>query len=156
MSGDHQGVQAPHTDSHVLPLLSLNLTRVVGILECADVRAEFQYDPDTPLLVALTFVLEDGPRIVWHVGRDLLHEGLHTMSGIGDIQVWPGYPAGQESAWLQISSYGATALFQLPVPPLAQWLAYTYRLVPAGTEASRLGTDEFLAGLFDGPEPSAG
>ncbi|MFH8443002.1 SsgA family sporulation/cell division regulator [Streptomyces sp. NPDC018026] len=129
---------------------------MVGTLEWADVRAEFQYDPDAPLLVTLTFVLEDGPRIVWHVGRDLLHEGLHTLIGIGDIQVWPECLAEQESAWLQISSYGATALFQLPVPPLAEWLASTYRLVPAGTEQSRLGTDAFLAGLFGGPEPSAG
>ncbi|WP_399894427.1 SsgA family sporulation/cell division regulator [Streptomyces sp. BBFR51] len=148
MSGEHQGVRTPHPDSHVLPLLCLDLNRVVGILEWADVRAEFQYDPDAPLVVTITFVLEDGPRITWHVGRDLLHEGLHTMSGMGDIQVWPEYGAERASAWLQISSYGATALFELPVPPLAKWLACTYQLVPAGAETFRLGTDAFLAGVL--------
>ncbi|BET52131.1 SsgA family sporulation/cell division regulator [Streptomyces tendae] len=155
MSGDHHSVQAQHSAAHALLPLSLCLSQMTGALEWEDVPTEFRYDPDHPLLVTIRFAPEGAPPVTWHVGRDLLHEGLRTTSGLGDVQVWADAPADRETAWLQINAHGGIAIFSLPVPELGEWLDRTYLHVPAGTESSRLGTDAFLSKLFDEPEASS-
>ncbi|MEU5741522.1 SsgA family sporulation/cell division regulator [Streptomyces tendae] len=62
------------------------------------------------------------------------------------------HPHRPGNAWLQINAHGDLAIFSLPVPELEEWLDRTYLHVPAGTESSRLATDDFLSQLFDGPE----
>ncbi|MFJ6070922.1 SsgA family sporulation/cell division regulator [Streptomyces sp. NPDC093065] len=137
--------------------LSLELHRMVSSQAWESVRGEFEFDPDAPLLVSITFFIdEDGPRVTWQVGRDLLDQGLRSTSGIGDVQVWPSYLGEEESAWLQLSSYDVTALFEMPAPPLAEWLERTYQIVPAGAEMSRLDPDAFLAGLLGDPGTAPG
>ncbi|MEU1874200.1 SsgA family sporulation/cell division regulator [Streptomyces sp. NPDC048376] len=128
---------------------------MTGALEWEDVPAEFRYDPDHPLLVTIRFAPEGAPPVTWHVGRDLLYEGLRTTSGLGDVQVWADTPTDRGTAWLQINAHGDIAIFSLPVPELEEWLDRTYLHVPAGTESSRLGTDAFLSKLFDEPEASS-
>nr|BFD88026.1 SsgA family sporulation/cell division regulator [Streptomyces sp. Xyl84] len=160
MSGDHHDVRTQHTASATpsgsapqsLPLLRLDIHRMLDAMEWQETRAEFRYDPLSPLVVTVTFLIEGGPRATWRIGRDLLYQGLHSMSGVGDIQVWPSHLEERATAWLQLMSKDVGALFELPVPPLAEWLDDTYRLVPAGTETSRLDLDTFLADLLDGPE----
>ncbi|MGC0380847.1 hypothetical protein RKD32_000722 [Streptomyces sp. SAI-195] len=155
MSGDHHSVQAQHSAAHALLPLSLCLSQMTGALEWEDVPAEFRYDPDHPLLVTIRFAPEGAPPVTWHVGRDLLYEGLRTTSGLGDVQVWADTPTDRGTAWLQINAHGDIAIFSLPVPELEEWLDRTYLHVPAGTESSRLGTDAFLSKLFDEPEASS-
>ncbi len=151
MSGNDQRVQTQTTVAQGI-CLSLKLHRMVGSQAWEAIRAEFKFTPDAPLLVSITFFIdEDGPKVTWQVGRDLLDQGLRSMSGIGDVQVWPSYLGEQESAWLQLSSYDVTALFEMPAPPLAEWLDRTYQIVPAGTEMRRLDPDAFLEGLFGSP-----
>jgi hypothetical protein len=43
------------------------------------------------------------------------------------------------------------ALFELPVSPLADWLEYTYELVPAGHELTEIDWDVATADLLQGP-----
>lgn len=42
------------------------------------------------------------------------------------------------------------ALFELPVPPLAEWLERTYELVPVGTELTELDWNTAAAALLLG------
>ncbi|MFG3320807.1 SsgA family sporulation/cell division regulator [Streptomyces sp. NPDC048171] len=155
MSGEHQGVKAQHSAARTLRPLSLCLGQMTGALEWEDIPTEFRYDPDRPLLVTIHFAPVGAPPVTWHVGRDLLHEGLRTTSGMGDVQVWTDHHTDRDTAWLQITAHGGIAIFKLPVPEVSEWLDSTYLHVPAGTESSRLGTEAFLSELFDGPGASA-
>jgi hypothetical protein len=130
-------------------VLSLEIHQMLGMFEWQTIRADFAYDPDAPLVVGVTFFDQGGRRVTWSIGRDLLQQGLHSMSGIGDIQVWPSLLAEQATAWLQLFPGDVAALFELPVAPLATWLEHTYQVVPAGTEMNRLSLDDFVAGLLD-------
>lgn len=156
MSGNKPGARARHVAPPDLPALRLDIRRVLDTAAFQAVRAEFRFDQDTPLVVTTAFRIDNGPCVTWRVGRDLLHQGLCSMSGLGDIQMWPSHLDGQQTAWLRLASKGVAALFEVPVPPLAEWLDLTYRLVPAGTEASRLGWDDFIADLLDDPEVPSG
>ncbi|MFD0412283.1 SsgA family sporulation/cell division regulator [Streptomyces sp. NPDC127108] len=140
MSGNHPGVQASRTASYGSPELTLDIERVLGVAARQAVEAEFRFDPESPLIICVELLLEGGSRVLWRIGRDLLQQGLYSVSGLGDVQIWPTHPERERAtAWLQLTSGDMAALFELPVPPLAEWLAYTYELVPAGRELC--GTD---------------
>ncbi|NDZ72779.1 SsgA family sporulation/cell division regulator [Streptomyces sp. SID10362] len=82
MNSDHGNVQSPCTGSQNL---FLTLHRMLDGVAWEDVPAEFRYDPASPLLVRITFLVKHGPRVTWYVGRDLLLGGLRFVSGTGDI-----------------------------------------------------------------------
>ncbi|WP_309221657.1 SsgA family sporulation/cell division regulator [Streptomyces sp. Act143] len=117
------------------------------------VRATFRYDPDAPWVVSVELAVEHGPRVLWRIGREILQQGLHSVSGLGDIQMWPSSFGDGATARLQLTSRDTAALFELPVPPLAQWLADTYELVPAGAELSEIDWDAATADLLQEPQP---
>ncbi|MEV0016164.1 SsgA family sporulation/cell division regulator [Streptomyces tendae] len=147
MDSDHGNVQSPCTGSQNL---FLTLHRMLDGVAWEDVRAEFRYDPASPLLVRITFLVKHGPRVTWYVGRDVLHEGLRSVSGTGDIQVWPTYIGEQTTVWMQLTSEEATVVFEMSARPLEEWLDHTYRSVPAGSEMARCDVDRFLAGILGG------
>ncbi|MQY10039.1 Sporulation-specific cell division protein SsgB [Streptomyces sp. RB5] len=113
------------------------------------VMAHFRYDPVTPLIVTVEFVVEDGPCVVWRIGRDLLYQGLFSLSGLEDVQVWPTDLERRETAFLQLTSRSTAALFELRILPLERWLERTYQVVPAGTETDGLGWEAFVAEVLD-------
>ncbi|MFF0478826.1 SsgA family sporulation/cell division regulator [Streptomyces sp. NPDC004284] len=117
-----------------------------------DVRAEFRFAPGTPWAVSVRFVVEGGPSVQWRIGRDLLQQGLYSMSGLGSIQIWPSGLEERTTAWLQLTSGNVAALFELPVPPLAKWLECTYRLVPAGAELAEVDWNTAATELLRAPE----
>ncbi|MYT71764.1 MULTISPECIES: SsgA family sporulation/cell division regulator [unclassified Streptomyces] len=153
MSGNHPGVQAPRTapcDSS--PHLVLDIERVLDVSARQAVRAEFRFDPGSPLVVHVELLIEDGPCVLWRIGRDLLHQGLYSVSGLGDVRIWSTRPEGDPAtARLQLASGDMAALFELPVPPLAEWLEHTYELVPAGQELSAVDWDVATADLLQDP-----
>ncbi|MET7511865.1 SsgA family sporulation/cell division regulator [Streptomyces sp. NPDC005480] len=153
MSGNHPGVQAPRTAPYdSSPALVLDIERVLDLSARQAIRAEFRFDPESPLAVRVEFLIEGSRRVLWQIGRDLLQQGLHSVSGLGDVRIWPAYPGeGQATARLQLASGDMAALFELPVPPLAEWLEYTYELVPAGQELSAIDWDSATAGLLQDP-----
>ena len=120
-----------------------------------EVRAEFRFDPEAPLIVSVEFLMEGGPRVLWRIGRDLLHQGLYSTSGLGDVRVRPSLPEDRATTWLQLTSGDTAALFELPVAPLAEWLEYTYELVPAGHELAEVEWDAATADLLQGPRAQA-
>ncbi|MGW1627258.1 SsgA family sporulation/cell division regulator [Streptomyces sp. NPDC002172] len=151
MSGNRPEVQALTTGSYDSPELILDIERVLDVSARQPIRAEFRFDPESPLVVCVEFLIEGGPRVLWRIGRDLLQQGLYSVSGLGDVQIWPSHPEDRATALLQLASRDMAALFELPVPPLAEWLEYTYRLVPAGRELAELDWDVATEDLLQGP-----
>ncbi|MFH8625969.1 SsgA family sporulation/cell division regulator [Streptomyces vietnamensis] len=132
--------------------LTLNIERVLTLATRQAVRAEFRFEPDSPWAVSARFVVEGGPSAHWRIGRDLLQQGLYSMSGLGSIQIWPSGMEERTTAWLRLASGDMAALFELPVPPLAKWLECTYRLVPAGAELAEVDWNTAATALLRAPE----
>ncbi|MFG3283417.1 SsgA family sporulation/cell division regulator [Streptomyces sp. NPDC048111] len=155
MRGYPSGVQdhCPAAGEECLQL-SLDIERVLGIAVRQPVRAVFRFSPRSPLVVCADLRVVDGPRALWHIGRDLLRDGLRRRSGTGDVQAWPSPPLpgrGQRTVRLQLASRDMAALFELPAQPLAGWLRHTYEQVPAGRELSGVDWAATAAGLLGAP-----
>ncbi|MEV0502231.1 SsgA family sporulation/cell division regulator, partial [Streptomyces spectabilis] len=126
MSGHQPSVRDDRPARHGVPELALGIERVLGVSARQPVRAAFRFDPRAPLVVSAEFVVENGPRVLWRIGRDLLWQGLRAKSGTGDVRMRPshqehrhhaGSPDDRATAWLQLATGDVAALFELPVPP---------------------------------------
>ncbi|MFJ5035865.1 SsgA family sporulation/cell division regulator [Streptomyces sp. NPDC088560] len=155
MSGNQPAVQAGRTGAHDRLRLTLDIERVLDVSARQAIRAEFRFDPESPLVVAVEFLVTGGPRVLWHIGRDLLQQGLYSMSGLGDVQMWPVNLEERATARLQLASGDVAALLELPVSPLADWLEYTYELIPAGCELDEVDWNVTTADLLHTPEAQA-
>jgi hypothetical protein len=155
MSGNQPDVQARRTAPYDIPELILDIERVLDVSARQPIRAEFRFDPESPLIVCVELLIEGGPRVLWRIGRDLLQQGLYSVSGLGDVQIWPTHPEDRATARLQLASGDMAALFELPVPPLVEWLEYTYELVPAGQELSEIDWDVATADMLQDPAAQA-
>ncbi|MFF7953344.1 SsgA family sporulation/cell division regulator [Streptomyces griseorubiginosus] len=149
MSSNQSDVQSRPT-SYDCPELSLDIERVLDVAARQTIRAAFGFDPAAPLVVSLVLVVEGGPRVRWRIGRDLMQQGLRSASGLGDVQMWPARPDEGGTAWLQLASRDMAALFELPVPPLEEWLEHTYKLVPAGRELAEVDWGATTVNLLAG------
>ncbi|KUM84633.1 MULTISPECIES: SsgA family sporulation/cell division regulator [Streptomyces] len=149
MSSNQPGVQS-RPASYACPVLVLDIERVLDVAARQTIRAEFRFDPAAPLAVSLELVVKDGPRVLWRIGRDLLQQGLRSAGGLGDVQMWPARSEEGGTAWLQLASRDMAALFELPVPPLEEWLEHTYELVPAGRELAGIDWDATTTDLLAG------
>ncbi|MGW0812858.1 SsgA family sporulation/cell division regulator [Streptomyces viridiviolaceus] len=147
MNRNHPDVQR-HAAPNGSLVLRLDIERVLGVCARQAVGAEFRFSPEAPWSVSVELLVEDGPCVRWRIGRELLHQGLHSMSGLGDVQMWPSHLEERATSWLQLCSGDMAALFELPVPPLADWLERTYELVPAGRELAGVDWDVATAGLL--------
>lgn len=155
MHRDQSPLRAPSHPGHV-PSLVLEVDQLLDEFTRLPVRAEFEFDPGEPALIRVEFRARRRPRLVRYLGRELLQGGLTTMSGSGEVRMWPTMPGERPSSWLLLESPEVEALFELPRERLAEWLEATYRVAPAGTELDGLDWDGFLTGLLDGREsPSA-
>lgn len=152
MSGERSGVQARRNTVNSLLRLTLDIERVLSLTARQAIRADFLFDPDSPWAVSARLAVEGGPCVRWRIGRDLLQQGLHSMSGLGNIRMWPSNREGRATAWLQLTSVDMAALFELPVSPLARWLEYTYELVPAGDELAEIDWDVATTALLRNSE----
>lgn len=151
MSAHPTGVQTGRTTPHAPPRLTLTVERVLGVSARQAVRAEFGFDLASPLAVSVEFAVDDGPCARWRIGRDLLWQGLRTRSGIGDVQIRPSHPGDRTAARLRLASGDMAALFELPIPPLVEWLEHTNAVVPAGQELHGLDWGATAADLLTGP-----
>ncbi|MCZ0983240.1 SsgA family sporulation/cell division regulator [Streptomyces diastatochromogenes] len=152
MSGERSGVQARRSTAGSPLHLTLNIERVLTLTTRQDVRAEFRFAPDAPWAVSVRFAVSGGPSVQWRIGRDLLQQGLHSMSGLGSIRMWPSGVEERATAWLRLTSGDMAALFELPVPPLAKWLECTYRLVPADAELAEVDWNTAVTALLRAPK----
>jgi hypothetical protein len=150
MSGNRPDVRARRASYDSLEL-TLDIERVLDVSARQPVRARFRFDAESPLVVCVEFLIAGGPRVLWRIGRDLLQQGLYSVSGLGDVQIWPSHPDVGATARLRLASRDMAALFELPVPALAEWLQRTYELVPAGHELAGIDWDVATTDLLRNP-----
>lgn len=151
MHRDQSPLQA-RSAPELVPSLFLDLDQMLDEFTPLPIRAEFRFDPDMPAVITVEFSPEQGPSLIWRIGRELLHQGLTSMSGCGDIRMWPALPRERPSSWLLLESHEVDALFEVPAAPLAEWLDATYRITSAEAEMADLNWDDFLTELLDSPE----
>ncbi|OMI85988.1 cell division protein [Streptomyces sp. M1013] len=107
-------------------------------------NCELSYRADDPLTVTVVFDNDAEWPVRWVLGRDLLAEGMTVRAGEGEVVLWP-LPHGDLPASFCLQVGGArTALFEMPVGPVAEWLAGTYAMVPSGTELDGVNWDELV------------
>lgn len=150
MHHDQSRLRARSVPEHV-PSLLLDLDQMLDEFTRLPMTAEFRFDPAMPAVITVEFLSERGPSLIWRIGRELLHGGLTSMSGCGDVRMWPTLPGERPSSWLLLESQEVEALFELPTEPLAEWLDATYRITSAEAEMDSLNWDDFLIELLDGP-----
>lgn len=76
---------------HGRPELILDIERVLDVSARQTLRAKFRFAPEVPLIVCVEFVIEDGPRVLWRIGRGLLQQRRYSVSGLGDVRLWPSH-----------------------------------------------------------------
>lgn len=129
----------------------LELRWVVASTQSVSVRAGLAYDAVDPYAVQVQFHVGDGEatdNVQWTFARQLLADGVTRLTGQGDVQVWPASVLGEPVVCLSLTSPSGKALFEVPLPELADFLAMTYVAVPAGTESGHIDVDAELALLL--------
>jgi len=149
MNGEQSGPEIRQTALQKLPALVLNVRRVVDGLPQQPTRAEFCFDAATPMIVSVTFTPWRASGVTWRIGRELLYHGLFEETGEGDVQVWPMHSDEGEAAWLLLQSEDASAVLELPVADVADWLDASYDIVAAEAETDALDWDAFIASAND-------
>ncbi|MER5460931.1 MULTISPECIES: SsgA family sporulation/cell division regulator [unclassified Streptomyces] len=100
------------------------------------------YRTDDPYAVHVAFHTDTDTPVEWFFARDLLIEGVFHPTGQGDVKIWPGRtPRTMNFVYLLLSAPDEHALLQAPAAAVSAWTERTLRLVPPGSEESRLPSD---------------
>jgi hypothetical protein len=116
--------------------LSLEITHHVTSSLAVRLNCAFSYRTDDPLAVTLVFGDDTEWPVRWVLCRELLAAGLVSRQGEGEVVLWPAPDDDGPSSFCLRVGGDRTALFEIPVGPVAEWLAGTYAMVPPGTELS--------------------
>lgn len=117
-------------------------------------RAHFTYRADDPYAARLDFFLNARDSVRWTFARELLTTGTVRPAGYADVRLWPTDDGTRVRLCLE--SQQGTALFEVPLIPLSEWLERTYRLVPPGQEHRHLSLDKRLERLLRETPGSSG
>jgi hypothetical protein len=74
------------------------------------------------------------PFITWALSRDLLHTGLYTGTGTGDVRVEPAEDC--QSVFLTLASPDGVVTLEADTTPVAAFLGRTARQVALGSETA--------------------
>lgn len=131
----------------------LQLRLIVHGAAALPVQAELSYDVADPYAVHVCFHTGGGAGDVvgWTFARQLLTDGIHAAAGLGDVRVWPSGSQGEQVVCLSLSSPSGQALFEVPLPELAEFLAMTYGAVAPGAEGEHVDVEAELALLLQSP-----
>lgn len=129
--------------------LTLDARLVLGEHESVDVPVRLGYRGDDPLAVALEFLGPAAEAGTWRFARDLLWEGLHQPTGLGDVRIWPPCTChGRAALRIMLRNRDHVALVDLPTRQVRRWLRReTFALVPQGTEGTLIDWPTDLDGL---------
>ncbi|MFD8481867.1 SsgA family sporulation/cell division regulator [Kitasatospora sp. NPDC059673] len=117
--------------------------------QVGEVRTRFRYDAAEPYEVRLTFHAGRSDEADWVFSRELLRDGLDSLSGQGDVKLWPTHcPCHGHTLHVALESPYGSALLEASRPQVRAWLEGTYRLVADGQEGELLPSDEELALLI--------
>jgi Streptomyces sporulation and cell division protein, SsgA len=123
--------------------------------EPAQVTVELGWRESDPYTVEVLFLVgEDGSEDVpWLLARDLLAQGLHSPSGIGDIHIRPGGSCeccGDDITVIKLTAPSGWAEFGFSTADLSQFLEATYDQCPPGAESLVFDLDTEIALLLEG------
>ncbi|RAY16726.1 SsgA family sporulation/cell division regulator [Actinomadura craniellae] len=123
----------------------LGLRLVVPGRPAVPLLAGLDYASDDPYAIRMTFYVGNDDPVEWIFARELLTVGIVRPVGDGDVRVGPGT---DRILHISLSSPFGTALFEVPLAPLADFLHQTYRLVSAGHESEFVDIDVELENLL--------
>jgi hypothetical protein len=107
--------------------------------------ASLRYDRDDPYAVHLSFPTSPGrDPIEWIFARSLVCDGLTVPTGDGDVRIWPSPEDLSGPVYIELCSPSGRALFAVPRPVLADFVARCNALVPPGAEGAYLDLDAEL------------
>jgi hypothetical protein len=107
-----------------------------------------RYRREDPYAVELTIDLVTDARTRWTFGRDLLTAALRGPAGTGEVQAWPLAGAGEKLLTITLGPPGGCTRYEVGAAAVEAFLARSYDLVPAGTEADRLDLDTAISQLL--------
>jgi hypothetical protein len=82
--------------------------------------------------------------IEWIFARSLVSDGLSVPAGDGDVRIWPSPEDLAGPVYVELCSPSGRALFAVPRPVLADFVARCHALVPPGAEPEHLDLDAEL------------
>ncbi len=123
----------------------LSLQLVVAGGSSLPVSSGFRYDPADPYAVHIGFRTGEDEVVEWTFARQLLADGVTHPVGEGDVQVWPSADDKAHSVCLSLSSPSGSALFEMPLSGLVEFLTRTYAAVATGSESDFVDLDAELA-----------
>ena len=126
----------------------MQVALVVPSATALPVRASMSYDAADPYAVRVSFHTGTGDAVLWTFARQLLTDGVTAPAGQGDVRTWPATSERGPVVCLSLSSPSGSALFELPVPELVEFLTMTYAAVPTGSEADHVDVEAELAELL--------
>lgn len=112
-------------------------------------KVELTWASTDPFAVELRIHRGRGRTTTWMVSRDLLADGLHFPSGLGDVRLAPE-EEDPGALWLTLRSPEGRAEFLVSAHDLSVFLAETFAAVPTGgeiTDEVSAAMDEWLAEL---------
>ena len=132
----------------------LSLHLVVPGGAALPVSSSFRYDTADPYAIHIGFRTGDDEVVEWTFARQLLADGVTHPVGEGDVQVWPGDDDGVHAVCLSLSSPSGSALFEIPLSGLVEFLTRTYTAIPTGLESDFVDLDAELDLLvWTDPQP---
>lgn len=126
----------------------LELKLVLSPERSIPVPARLSYLADDPYAVHITFHIDSETPVHWTFARELLVEGVFRPCGHGDVRIWPTKVDDRSVICVALTSPDGNALLEVPSVAVAAWVERTLRVVPPGSESSRLGLDDALAELL--------
>ena len=126
----------------------LQVALVVPGATALPVRASMAYDAVDPYAVRIAFHTGTGDAVQWTFARQLLTDGVTSPAGQGDVRTWPATSERGPVVCLSLQSPSGSALFEVPVPELVEFLTMTYAAVPTGTEGDHVDVEAELAELM--------
>ncbi len=136
----------PATPSLLNRPLRLNL--VVAAEEALPVDATLTFTSADPYAVTAVFHVDSEDPVRWTFARDLLADGLERACGAGDVAVWPGTAPQGPVVCMSLRAPTGHALLEAASADVADFVAETYSLVPAGRESEHLDLDDTFARLL--------
>jgi len=114
------------------------------------VKVDLAYHSRDPYAVQASFRTGSGTAVAWVFARELLHDGLTSPAGTGDVRVRPA-PNEAGRVQLELSSPSGHAAFTTCSYALDDFLRRTFDVVPRGTECGWLDFDVALSELLNDP-----
>jgi hypothetical protein len=105
-------------------------------------RISLSYDSRDPYAVVMAIRVPGDDEVRWMFGRDLLADGSRRTSGMGDVTVAPCPEAPADLLHITLRNDIRTAVIEMRLAPIKEFLRSTYDSVPAGWEGTFLRVDD--------------